>query len=276
MRLQPRGRERLHKGGLSPLEGLRSTLFEEMKARILETDMSVASRRAMVVLRAHRGGEEIRHPCRRPAGEAEELRRRESPGDEQILLDENVLAEGHEYFAVGTAVVSPDHKMLAYGTDTAGDERYELRFRSLDERPSDHRARNGGRHRLRPGLVQWHPTWPSTSASTRPCGPTSCGATNSGPTPPRRLVSRRLIGVSRWDRTTRTAFVLVALHSTNTAEWLAIPADEPTPAPRVDHPRQRGPRVRRRPPTPPGDGERDGSSWSPTRARRTSGSRRCR
>jgi len=43
-----------------------------------------------------------------------------APGDpaEQLLLDENILAEGHDYFAVGTAVVSPDHAVLAYGTDT--------------------------------------------------------------------------------------------------------------------------------------------------------------
>ena len=39
---------------------------------------------------------------------------------------------------MGTAAVSPDHRWLAYATDTAGDERYELRFRSLDaEEPSD-------------------------------------------------------------------------------------------------------------------------------------------
>ena len=48
---------------LAPLEGLRTTLFEEMKARILETDMSVPSRRGpVVVLRPHRGGEGLRHP----------------------------------------------------------------------------------------------------------------------------------------------------------------------------------------------------------------------
>ena len=127
---------------LAPLDGLRSTLFEEMKARILETDMSVAARRGpwWYYGRTEEGKSYGIH-CRRPAAGPHELPPAGEPGpDEQILLDENVLAEGHEYFAVGTAVVSPDHSMLAYGTDTAGDERYELRFRSLDAAAPGDRA----------------------------------------------------------------------------------------------------------------------------------------
>ena len=58
---------------LAPLEGLRSTLFEEMKARILETDMSVAARRGPLVPRRRGTGSGARSarppPCRsrRPA-----------------------------------------------------------------------------------------------------------------------------------------------------------------------------------------------------------------
>ena len=50
-------------GALAPLAGLRDTLFEEMKARIKETDMSVPRpARALVVLHPDRGGEGLRHP----------------------------------------------------------------------------------------------------------------------------------------------------------------------------------------------------------------------
>ena len=118
---------------LGPLEGLRTTLFEEMKARIRETDMSVPSRRGpwWYYGRSEEGKSYAIH-CRRPAGDPDELPPAGEPGgDEEILLDENVLAEGHDYFAVGTAAVSPDHRVLAYGTDTVGDERYELRFRPI-------------------------------------------------------------------------------------------------------------------------------------------------
>ena len=78
-----------------------------------------------------------------------------------------------------------------------------------------------------------------------PCARTSCGATSSGPTRPRDVLvfeeaDRRFsLGTGR---TRDGAFVLVALHSTNTTEWLAIPADDPDrgaprdrcPAARVD------------------------------------------
>jgi oligopeptidase B len=51
--------------------------------------------------------------------------------DEQVLLDENALAEGHDYFALGAVQISPDHKRVAYSADTEGDEVYTLRVRDL-------------------------------------------------------------------------------------------------------------------------------------------------
>ncbi len=48
-----------------------------------------------------------------------------------MLLDENVEAHGHDFFALGAATVSPDGTLLAYSTDVVGDERYTLRFRDL-------------------------------------------------------------------------------------------------------------------------------------------------
>src|SRR5580692_7584662 len=120
---------------LAPLDGLRTTLFDEMKARILETDMSVPSRRGpwWYYGRTEEGKNYAIH-CRRPAAAAGELPPAgEAGGEERVLLDENVLAEGTDYFHVGTATVSPDHAWLAYGTDTKGDEKYELHFQSLLE-----------------------------------------------------------------------------------------------------------------------------------------------
>ncbi len=55
----------------------------------------------------------------------------EVPVGEQVLIDENEMAEGHEYFALGNFAVSPDHRWLAYSTDTTGGERYSMRFRDL-------------------------------------------------------------------------------------------------------------------------------------------------
>jgi oligopeptidase B len=231
---------------LAPLDGLRSTIFDEMKARILETDMSVAARRGpwWYYGRTEEGKNYGIH-CRRPAGGGGgDLPPAGEPGtDEQILLDENVLAEGHDYFAVGTAVVSPDHSMLAYGTDTAGDERYELRFRSLDVGAAPDRA---------PEMVpdtSYGLAWSSASTTVfyvrldEAMRPYQLWRHQLGTDPGDDVLvfqedDRRFsLGAGR---TRDGAFVLVALHSTNTSEWLAIPADDPTAAPAVVLPRREG------------------------------------
>jgi oligopeptidase B len=230
---------------LAPLDGLRSRIFEEMKARILETDMSVASRRGpwWYYGRTEEGKSYAIH-CRRPAGPADELPPAGEPGeDEQILLDENVLAEGHEYFAVGTAVVSPDHSMLAYGTDTAGDERYELHFRSLapdaPTTPAPEVVPDTGY-----GLA-----WSGASDVVfyvrldEAMRPYQLWRHELGTDPSDDVMvfeepdRRYSLGTGR---TRDGAFVLVALHSTNTTEWLAIPADAPTSVPRIVIPRREG------------------------------------
>ena len=93
--------------------------------------------------------------CRRPARGRDELPPAGEPGDEeQILLDENVEAEGSEYFAVGGAAVSHDHRWLAYSTDRS--RRREVRAALPAPRRRDvprRRARDGARDRLRARLV---------------------------------------------------------------------------------------------------------------------------
>ena len=107
---------------------LQEKLFDEIVARIQETDLSVpVPDGPFLVLLPHRRGAPVPHPLppRRPRHGAEG-----SP--EQILLDENVLAEGEEYCALGAAEVSPDHRLLAWSLDTEGDEDHVLRIRDLD------------------------------------------------------------------------------------------------------------------------------------------------
>ena len=54
------------------------------------------------------------------------------------MLDENELADDHDYFAVGDLAVSPDQAVAAYSTDVNGGERYDLRFRTIarDDHPA--------------------------------------------------------------------------------------------------------------------------------------------
>ena len=59
-------------------------------------------------------------------------RRRESmDAPEEVVLDGNELAEGHDYFDLGYVERSPDENLVAYAVDTDGSERHELRFRDL-------------------------------------------------------------------------------------------------------------------------------------------------
>ncbi|MBV9723428.1 MAG: S9 family peptidase, partial [Mycobacterium sp.] len=119
------------------LEPLRQRIFDEIKARHKETDLSVPIRRGDWWYYARSfEGKQYGVQCRCPVTDPTDWcpptfdEHTEIPG-EQVLLDENVEAEGHDYFALGAASVSPDGNVLAYSVDVVGDERYTLRFRDL-------------------------------------------------------------------------------------------------------------------------------------------------
>ena len=118
-------------------EPLRQKIFDEIKARTKETDLSVPLRRGdwWYYGRSFEGKQYGVH-CRCPIAGPDDWtppvldEHTDIPG-EQVLLDENVEADGHDYFALGAGNVSPDGTMLAYSVDVKGDERYTLRFKDL-------------------------------------------------------------------------------------------------------------------------------------------------
>lgn len=54
-----------------------------------------------------------------------------TPHGGEVVLDENTLAGTSPYFALGLFELRPDHQVLAYALDHNGSERYTLRFRDL-------------------------------------------------------------------------------------------------------------------------------------------------
>nr|WP_220348525.1 hypothetical protein [Alkalilimnicola ehrlichii] len=102
---------------------LQETLYREFLSRIKETDLSVPVKRDewFYYSRTEQGRQ---YPlfCRKHGS---------VDAAEEIVLDINLLAEGHDYFDIGSATVSPDHSMLVYGEDTDGSERYRLRVKAL-------------------------------------------------------------------------------------------------------------------------------------------------
>ena len=142
------------------LADLREQLFEEIRARTKETDLSVPSRnRGWWYYGRSFEGREYGASCRvavtddgrlDPAGPAEDCGPDEPalPGEE-VLLDHDALARDHDFYSVGGISVSPDGTLLAYSTDTVGNERYVLQVKDLatgdaPPRPDRGRARRRG------------------------------------------------------------------------------------------------------------------------------------
>ncbi|HYF53193.1 MAG TPA: S9 family peptidase [Salinarimonas sp.] len=107
---------------LAPTEDLQRRLVAEMRARIKEDDASVPRPDGAYLYfsRFREGGQ---HPmlCRRP---------RLAGGDE-VMLDGDALAKGHDFFDFGDVAHSPDHRLLAWGSDVTGAEVYTIRVRDL-------------------------------------------------------------------------------------------------------------------------------------------------
>lgn len=108
---------------------LREQLFQEIKGRILETDLSLPSPWGpyLYYTRTTAGDEYPRHyRCPRPADDSNTV----DESREELLLDPNELAAGG-FLSLGAFNVSPDHQRLAYSLDTSGDEIYTLYVKEL-------------------------------------------------------------------------------------------------------------------------------------------------
>jgi oligopeptidase B len=124
------------------LADLRERVFEEIKARTLETDLSVPTRnRGWWYYGRSFAGKEYGASCRVPVADPDDWTPPRPAEDcaadqpalpgEEVLLDLDALAQGHEFFSLGGAAVSPDGQLLAYATDVVGDERYTIRVKDL-------------------------------------------------------------------------------------------------------------------------------------------------
>jgi oligopeptidase B len=148
---------------LAPTLGLQERLFEQVRARVAETDVStpvfhkgwwywsrtlagqqypVHCRRAdpghnlstaevLAAARAALPGAGTAGDGTPPAQVDGPATGKVVPHPGEVVLDENVLAGDAPYFSLGVFDVRPDQEVLAYATDRDGSERYALRFRDL-------------------------------------------------------------------------------------------------------------------------------------------------
>ncbi len=103
--------------------GLEEKLFEEIKARFKKTDMSVPYRLAdYFYYNRYEEGKEYAIYARKRGSLHE---------PEEIMLDGNALAQGHEFFALGAWTVSTGQDLLAYAVDTVGRRIYTAYVKQL-------------------------------------------------------------------------------------------------------------------------------------------------
>lgn len=102
---------------------LREKLYNEIIGRIKQTDMSVPSKEDNYIYYS-RVEETKNYPiyCRK---------KEDLEATEEIILNVNELAEGHEYLSVGGLQISFDQTILAYGVDTTGARFYKVCFKDL-------------------------------------------------------------------------------------------------------------------------------------------------
>ena len=104
------------------LKPFQEALYAEMLGHIKQTDLSVPERRGdfYYYTRTEEGKQYPIH-----------CRKKDSDGKEEVILDLNELAKGHNFVGVGAFEVSDDQNMLAYTTDYVGFRQYSLHVKDL-------------------------------------------------------------------------------------------------------------------------------------------------
>jgi oligopeptidase B len=228
------------------LAGLREAIFEEIRSRTQETDLSVPYRMGAwwYYGRSHED-KQYGASCRCPAQGPDDWTpprldvETDIPG-EQVILDADLLAEGHEFFSLGGVSVSADGHLLAFSTDTVGNERYLLRVKDLrtgellpDEVPNT----LGGATWDRRGTTLFYSTvddaWRPDKVWRHVLGtPVGDDVVVHHETDERFWSG---IGRTRSDR-----FLVRASGSKTTTEYAVLDADDPTGEFRVVAPRRQG------------------------------------
>ncbi|WP_312074814.1 S9 family peptidase [Chryseobacterium sp.] len=104
-------------------EDLQEELFEEMKSRYKKDDESLPYFfNGYWYYVRYEEGKEYPVFCRK----IEDL-----ANDEEIVLDVNILAEGHEYFEVGSVAVSPNNELASFSSDKVSRRIYSINFKNL-------------------------------------------------------------------------------------------------------------------------------------------------
>jgi oligopeptidase B len=108
---------------LAHLQPLKESLYKEFVGRIKQDDATVPYRmNGFQYYTRYETGKE--YPVYARRGFAKDA-------PEQVLLDVNALAQGHDYYRVGGYAISPDRQRMAWTEDTTGRRQFVLRIKDL-------------------------------------------------------------------------------------------------------------------------------------------------
>ena len=204
---------------------LQEQLYREMVSHIKETDIGVPFREGdyFYYTRTETGKQ---YPifCRKQAAKDAV----DGNASEEVILDQNALAEGQKFMSLGGMSVSEDGNLLAYSTDNTGFREYTLYVKNLRDRRALSRTHGenrfvclgcgqsnsllhggGGRHEA-----------PLSRVPPRCSGPIRATDTSSTKIPDERFN----VGV---ELTRSRQYLLIESGSHTTSEWRYLRADQP-------------------------------------------------
>ncbi|XP_042473540.1 protease 2-like [Zingiber officinale] len=125
---------------MSDVKEYQNILYSEIRGRIKEDDITVPIRRGGYYYyeRTLEGKEYVQH-CRRPIKDnavpsvTDIMSVGAEAPEEHVILDENIKAEGKDYYSIGAFKVSPNNKLVAYAEDTKGDEIYTVYIMDIEK-----------------------------------------------------------------------------------------------------------------------------------------------
>ncbi|MEZ4674053.1 MAG: S9 family peptidase [Caldilineaceae bacterium] len=209
---------------------LQERLYQEMRGRIQEDDSTVPERiDDWYYYRRTEEGKQYPIYCRKEGS---------LDASEEVLLDQNELAAGHDFCDMGVYRISPDHRLLAFSVDYAGTERFTLQVKDLT---------TGA---LLPDAI------PDTFYSVEWAADNQTLFYNKQDAAWRPYkVFRHRLGTALTDdqlvyhedndsywlqlyKSKDQRYILLDMHSSTTKEVQFIPADQPAATPTVIHPRE--------------------------------------
>jgi len=108
---------------MAPTDEFQTKIYDEIVGRIKKDDESVpVLDKGYWYYSRYEEGKEYPYSCRKKGS---------MDAEEEVMLDQPAMAEGHTYFAVGGRSVSPDNNLLVYGVDTVSRRQYTLYVKDL-------------------------------------------------------------------------------------------------------------------------------------------------